>query len=273
MTKKALIVLSGGQDSTTCLAWAKNEGYECHCVTFNYGQRHQREIESARIVQHMLGAESHETIHLGSSILESTSPLVSNTELEQYADHTVLPGGIEKTFVPMRNQLFLTIAFNRAVARSCEIIVTGVCQEDFGGYPDCREEFIAALETASNIGLYGIDKLPNDTEGFPMSAIQVVTPLMDSTKAESVHLAQSLPGCWEALAYSHTAYDGAYPPVGHDHATLLRAKGFIEANLPDPLIVRAVMEGLMPLPETPNYEALAEQWKQERFQMDSELTP
>ena len=268
--KKALIVLSGGQDSTTCLAWAKEEGYECHAVTFDYGQRHAREIESARIVAHMLGVASHEFINIGAGVLMSTSPLVSNNELEQYADHTALPGGIEKTFVPMRNQLFLTIAFNRAVAHGCEAIVTGVCQEDFGGYPDCREEFIAMIEAASNVGLYGIEQLTHNKEGFPDTKIQVLTPLKDTTKAESVYLANSLPGCWEALAYSHTAYDGAYPPVGHDHATLLRAKGFIEAGLPDPLVVRAWREGVMELPDTANYNVTRDEAANELHQEDKQ---
>lgn len=230
MSKKAIIVLSGGQDSTTCAFIAKEVGYELHAITFNYGQRHAIEIEAAKRIGKLVGVASHEVIKLGDGILASTSPLVSNNELEQYADRNSLPGGIEKTFVPMRNQLFLTVAMNRAVAVGAEAIYTGVCQEDFGGYPDCRRDFIDALEWASTLSL----------EDAPIeSRIKIKTPLMHLTKAESVELALTLPGCYGALAFSHTSYDGAYPPTGKDHATLLREKGFAEAGIPDPLIIRA----------------------------------
>jgi 7-cyano-7-deazaguanine synthase len=241
MTRKILIVLSGGQDSTTCAFWAKQEfpGAELHAVTFDYGQRHQRELDAAIKVAGLAGIRTHEIVSLG-PVLKGTSPLVSGEKLEQYKDFHSLPGGLEKTFVPMRNTLFLTLAANRAVVLGSNDIVTGVCQEDFGGYPDCRQVFIDALEHAFNMSL---------EDGH----IAIHTPLMDLTKAESVHLARELPGCYEALAYSHTSYDGAYPPKGHDHATLLRAKGFAEAGLPDPLVVRAFNEGLMDLPATENY--------------------
>jgi 7-cyano-7-deazaguanine synthase len=247
MTTKALVVLSGGQDSTTCLYWAKHDFVldELHAVTFDYGQRHRVEIEAACVVANMAGVTSHEIIELG-PILKSTSPLVSNAQLEQYADHASLPGGIEKTFVPMRNQLFLTIAMNRAIALGCKWIITGVCEEDYGGYPDCRSKFIEAIERASHLGTY-------DDPDAHATRPRILTPLMKLSKASSVKVAVSLPGCMEALAYSHTAYDGAYPPTGHDHATLLRAKGFEEAGVPDPLILRAHREGLMALPASANY--------------------
>lgn len=246
---KALVVLSGGQDSTTCLYWALAQGYDVHAVTFAYGQRHEIEIEAAVRIARMAGVTSHEIIDLGSTVLKGTSPLVSDAELEQYADEFSLPGGLEKTFVPMRNQLFLTVAANRAFVLGCRNLVTGVCQEDSGGYPDCTEDFILALETACDLGTF------TDEAGFP-GGLLIHTPLMHLTKAASVHMAAAMPGCMEALAYSHTSYDGAYPPTGHDHATLLRAKGFLEAGLPDPLIVRACDEGLMELPASANYDSL-----------------
>lgn len=266
---KALVVLSGGQDSTTCLYWALEEFDEVHCITFDYGQRHAIELKAARTVAAMANEssngriKSHEVVSLhakgditipGEStffieqdkILDGTSPLVSDNQLEQYADHQSLPGGLEKTFVPMRNQMFLTIAANRAYCRNITNLVTGVCQEDNGGYPDCTAEFIYMLEKACNLGSFtGKDGAPGN--------LKIHTPLMDLSKAQSCIMALALPGCYEALAFSHTSYDGAYPPTGHDHATLLRAKGFEEATLPDPLVVRAHLEGLMELPNTPNY--------------------
>jgi len=243
---KALVILSGGQDSTTCLFWALREFGEVFAVTYNYGQRHAIEIESARAVVELAGIQDHEVIHVG-SILQGSSPLVSNAHLEQYKDMHSLPGGLEKTFVPGRNMLFLTLAANHAYARGITNLVTGVCEEDYGGYPDCRAEFIHNAElTLRSAMAYDSNDL--------FQELKIHTPLMHLNKAATVNLAKSLgEECWEALAYTHTAYDGQYPPLGNDHATLLRAKGFLEAGFPDPLVLRAYYEGLMELPETANY--------------------
>jgi len=240
---RAIVILSGGQDSTTCLYWAKQQFTNVGCVTIDYGQRHRRELHAASAIAGMAGVPI-EIITLP-GILKGTSPLVDKgANLEQYKDWKSLPGGLEKTFVPMRNMLFLTIAANRAICADARTLITGVCQEDFGGYPDCRLDFIVAAEAAIRLGTF-----LDTAEPFTIS-----TPLMGLTKAESVALALSLPGCYPALGFSHTAYDGAYPPLGHDHATLLRAKGFEVAGVPDPLIVRAYWEMLMALPEAPNYD-------------------
>lgn len=248
--QKALVVLSGGQDSTTCLYWALYMGYDVHAVTFNYGQRHSREIACAiKIAQDVGIAHKHEVIDLGMGILKGTSPLVNfDEQLEQYPDHHSLPGGLEKTFVPMRNQLFLTVAANRAYVIGARILITGVCQEDSGGYPDCRQVFINEIQDACNSGTFtGRD--------WAVGNLKIITPLMNLTKAKSVQLALSIRGCYAALAYTHTSYVGNYPPIGKDHATLLRAKGFEESGAPDPLVLRAVSEGLMEYPVAKNYEA------------------
>lgn len=249
--KKAIIVLSGGQDSTTCAFMARDDGYELHAITFDYGQRHRREIASAKRVARALDVASHEVLELPAGVLRGTSPLVNpDAQLEQYADHQSLPGGLEKTFVPMRNQLFLTIAANRAYCIGANVLYTGVCEEDSGGYPDCRNEFIEELAHASSLGTFtGEDGAPPD--------LVIQTPLMFLTKAQSVLLAMNLTGCFQALAYTHTGYDGAWPPMGHDHATLLRAKGFEEAGVPDPMVLLAVAEDMMPLPASPNYSKQA----------------
>lgn len=243
----ALVVLSGGQDSTTCLFWAKNRGYKVHAITFDYNQRHSRELDAARKVAAMAGVLSHEVVKVG-PVLKGTSPLVSDNALAQYKDHSSLPGGLEKTFVPMRNQFFLTLAANHAAVIGASILVTGVCEEDYGGYPDCRRDFIDALEIACNLGTF------TGEPGAP-APLYIETPLMHLTKAEAVLLAMALPGCYKALAWTHTSYDGVYPPTGRDHATLLRAKGFEQAGIPDPLVLRAWEDSLMILPSTSNYEA------------------
>lgn len=233
-SRKATVVLSGGQDSTICLAWAKANFAELHAITFNYGQRHAIEIEAAKKIASMASVP-HEVVDLG-SILVGTSPLIDKAALVgHYESAEKLPGGIEPTFVPFRNLLLLTIAANRAVAAGSADLITGICQTDFGGYPDCRETFRNSAQETLSWALTGA------ATGF-----QIHAPLMHLTKSESVALAKGLPGAMEMLAYSHTCYDGEYPPNPHNHASILRAKGFAEANTPDPLIVRAKAEGLLP---------------------------
>jgi 7-cyano-7-deazaguanine synthase len=255
--QSALVVLSGGQDSTTCLYWAiEKYGKEnVHAVTFDYGQRHSIEIEAAEFIADMAGIAGHETIDVR-GILQSTSPLTSTNQLDKYENfqqmEAAVGNNIEKTFVPMRNTLFLTIAMNRAIAIGAQVVVTGICQEDNANYPDCTENFRRKLEAAFDESLRG------DRAELPRFEIE--TPLMYLSKAATVYLANELPGCMDALARSHTSYDGKFPPTDNNHSNLLRAHGFCEAHVPDPLVLRAWAEGLMDLPPTINYrdEALQE---------------
>lgn len=228
----ALVVLSGGQDSTTCLFWARQHYDEVHAITFDYGQRHVLEIEAARKVATMAGVATHTVVEVGPLLL-STSPLVDRSrELETYQDYAsmdaIIGDRVELTFVPLRNAFFLTLAANHAVAMGCNALVTGVCQMDNANYPDCRAEFIHAQERALNEAL-----------GWPNHALTIATPLIYLSKAESIQLAQGLPGCMEALAYSHTCYAGEFPPCGKCHACVLREEGFRQAGVTDPLVERA----------------------------------
>lgn len=247
---KALVVLSGGQDSTTCLALAvKAYGPEAvRAITFDYGQRHHREIKAAQDVAFLAGIPKPELIKLGEGILQGTSPLTDKgASLEQYKSYdemdAIIGDRVEKTFVPMRNALFLTIAANRAVVLGAEQIWTGVCQADNANYPDCRLDFIHSQEATIREALGG---------GHPT----ITTPLMFLSKDASLRLLKDTcgPSGFALLAFSHTAYDGQYPPVGHDHATMLRAEGFRRFHYPDPLVIRANAEGLMDLPDTDNYK-------------------
>lgn len=246
MTTKALVILSGGQDSTTCLWWAKKYFDEVHALTFNYAQRHSREIEAAKAVGVLAGVVSHEICVLG-PILNGTSPLTDRSAtLELYSDYEsmdkIIGDRVEKTFVPMRNALFLTLAANRAVCLGIEHMITGVCQADNANYPDCRDSFIKSQQATIREALGRDD------------ALTIHTPLMDLSKERSIHLLRTLgPIPYASLAFSHTAYDGSYPPVSKDHASVLRAHGFEAAGLPDPLVLRAVGDLLMPLPDTANY--------------------
>lgn len=230
---KALVILSGGQDSTTCLFWAKAIYDEVHAITFNYGQRHALEIESAKAVAALAGVDSHEIVNVPECLI-SSSPLTSANELETYSNpdemETVIGGRRELTFVPMRNALFLTIAANRAEALGIESLVTGVCQMDNANYDDCRKTFLMATEQYINTAL------GHDHRGTQWISVQA--PLLYLSKAESIHLAQTLDGCMEAMAYSHTCYAGEFPPCGKCHSCVLRASGFAEAGVADPLVVR-----------------------------------
>lgn len=247
MATKALVVFSGGQDSTTCLYWAKRKFDEVHAITFDYGQRHIIEIDAAIKICALAGVD-HEIVQVPNCLV-SSSPLISANELETYKNFNSMDKQIgnrrELTFVPMRNALFLTIAANRAEALGIPNIVTGVCQMDNANYDDCRAVFIDAAAAYINTAL------GHDHRGT--TAIAIHTPLMYLSKAETVKLSYELPGCWEALAWSHTSYDGKYPPTDMNHSNVLRAQGFLEAGMPDPLVIRAFNDGLMGLPKTPNY--------------------
>jgi len=222
--KNPLIILSGGQDSTTCLYWAKAVPgvQQVHAITFDYGQRHSVEIAAAAKIADMAQVTSHEFLRLPDGILRGTSPLVNpNYEIDGYDSAEKLPDGLDDTFVPARNLLFLTLAANRAYCLGCDALVIGVSQEDFTGYPDCREPFIRSMEETI---FEGLDR-----------PIKIHAPLLYLTKKETVELASSLDGCLDAMAYSHTCYNGESPPCGKCHACLLRKRGFKEAGILDPL--------------------------------------
>lgn len=239
MEESAVVVLSGGQDSAVCLYWALSKGYNVSTITFNYGQRHSIELESAKKIARLAGVSNY-IINIP-NILKGASPLVSDNDLKQYNSYVDIPSGVDNTFVPLRNQLFITVAANYAYSYGIRNLVFGACKDDYDGYPDCRRSFIQAIELACNLGT------------FTDKPLKIITPLLEMSKRETVELALSLKGCMEALAYSHTAYDGKYPPTSKDHASLLRAKGFEEAGVRDPLIVRAVNEGLMSVPDSDIY--------------------
>jgi 7-cyano-7-deazaguanine synthase len=218
--EKALVVLSGGQDSTTCLYWAVDRfgRGNVSSITFDYGQKHRIELECARDVAAAAGVANVrlpiDTFSaLGGDALTDASVAVSNETDEE----TELP----VTFVAGRNLIFLTFAAAYACRHDARHLVTGVAQTDYSGYPDCREETIDALQKAISLGM--------DRE------FTIHTPLMHRSKRETVELAVRL-GALEAMALTHTCYNGCRPPCGDCQACRLRAKGFAEAGVPDPLL-------------------------------------
>jgi len=216
----ALVVLSGGQDSTTCLYWAIERFGRAHVssITFDYGQKHRIELKCARDVAAAAGVSNaclpiDTFAALGGDALTDASIAVS----DEKDDETELP----VTFVPGRNLIFLTFAAAWAYRHDVRHLVTGVAQTDYSGYPDCREDTIAALQKAISLGM--------DRE------FRIHTPLMHRSKKETVELAVRLGGL-EAMALTHTCYNGSRPPCGECPACRLRAKGFAEAGVRDPLL-------------------------------------
>ena len=222
---RALCLLSGGQDSTTCAALACQQFDEVHAIAFDYGQRHLIELESAIAVANALNLASHEIVEIG-PILKGTSPLVSDNPLDRYRSAEELPGGVEATFVPARNILFLTLAANRAAVKGIQDIFIGVCETDFAGYYDCRQVFVDAMATALGEGVWG-----------DPTAFTIHTPLMHLTKAESVKLAVDVleDKFQNIFELTHTCYAGVKGGCGECHACLLRDRGFRKAGIADPI--------------------------------------
>lgn len=218
MPENACIVLtSGGQDSTTCLAWARDRFTRLYTVAFDYGQRHRIELTAAARVSAAMGAVEHRVLPVEALAVLGGNSLVAGGPILEPGD------GLPNSFVPGRNLLFLTLAAAWGWQLGIADLVTGVCQTDFSGYPDCRQATIDALEVAL---VAGLDR-----------PVRIHTPLMHLTKAETVLLAREL-GALQLLAESHTCYEGAVPPCGVCPACVLRARGFAEAGLADPLLVR-----------------------------------
>ena len=219
------MVFSGGQDSTTCLHWALRTFTSVEGVFFDYGQRHKSEVLAAQAIAWRV------KIPLRIFRLDFFRELKGNalTDSSMTIDAGTGPTGLPNTFVPGRNLLFLTQAASYAYTRGIKDVITGVCQTDYSGYPDCRVDSLRALQKALHLGL-----------GWPERGgiLRIHTPLMFKTKAESIRLAEKW-GAMESLAHSHTCYEGSYPPCGKCPACLLRAKGFAEAGVADPLIARA----------------------------------
>lgn len=221
--QKVLVVLSGGQDSTTCLYWAIDRyGIGAvDTVTFDYGQRHHIELECAEKVAEFAGVTN--TCLPIDTFAALGGDALTDPDIEVGSDSDS-GNGLPNTFVPGRNLVFLTYAAAFAYQRGIQNLVTGVAQTDYSGYPDCREGTITALQHALRLGME--------------SGVTIHTPLMHLSKKETIELARDLGGL-PAMAFTHTCYNGEQPPCGQCQACELRAKGFAEAGIEDPLLVSA----------------------------------
>ncbi|MFQ6613067.1 MAG: 7-cyano-7-deazaguanine synthase QueC [Fidelibacterota bacterium] len=223
--KPAIILLSGGLDSTTCLALAQNQNFDLYALTFRYGQRHEFEIKAARKIAHRYNVKKHIITQIDLRSFGG-SALTDNIEIPK--DRTVCETGsqIPVTYVPARNTIFLSFALAWAEVLPATDIFIGVNAIDYSGYPDCRPEFIQAFEQLANFATkIGVEN---------QHRISIHTPLITMTKAEIIQT-----GLSRGVDYSqtHSCYDPDEQsrPCGHCDACRLRLKGFQEAGVKDPL--------------------------------------
>ena len=219
----AVVVLSGGLDSTVCLALAARDGDDLAALTFDYGQRHRVEIERARLVAERYGAEwlrvQFDASRWGGSALTDASLTVPVSGVDADA--------IPVTYVPARNLIFLSVAMGVAEARDADAIHLGVNALDYSGYPDCRPEFIESFRRTAALAL------KRGVEGRP---VDIRTPLIDLTKADIVRLGLEVGA---PLELTWSCYLGADRPCSKCDACRLRAKGFAEAGVADPALADA----------------------------------
>ena len=221
--KKAIILNSGGLDSATTLALAKDEGFELYSLTIDYGQRHRVELVSADSVARSLGVKKHRQIPLDISSI-ATSSLTTGLEVPKNRDIENLPPGIPDTYVPARNIIFLSLALAWADVIGAHDIFIGVHSQDASGYPDCRKDFIKSFEETANLGT---------RIGTQEGDVRIRSPLIEMTKADIIRRGTAL-----GVDYSltHSCYDPTDDgrACGECDSCLFRKRGFEEAGVPDP---------------------------------------
>lgn len=221
--KKAIVLLSGGLDSSTALYVAKKEGFdELYALTFEYGQKHDREIRSASAIAKAVGVREHKIVRLMLNAWKGSSLTDPDVVIQDGdADRTDIPD----TYVPARNMVFLSVAASYADALDITDIFIGVSEMDYSGYVDCREEFIRSMEQTINLGtVLGAEK---------KQKITIHAPFLRMTKADEVKLGTKL-GVDFNLTWS--CYRGGEKPCGTCDSCLLRARAFAEAGIVDPLV-------------------------------------
>ena len=225
MTKKAIILLSGGLDSATILEIAKKDGYECHALSFSYGQKHEVELEYAKKIAETQNVTSHNVAKIDVKIFNNSS-LTDNLVVPKNQDVDNVDQQIPNTYVPARNNLFLSYALSLAESIGAYDIFIGVNAVDYSGYPDCRPEFIASFENTANLATKA---------GVENNKFKIQTPLINLTKKEIIEAGFKL-----GLDYSntHSCYDpvmkdGEVYSCGHCDSCQLRLKGFKEAGKKD----------------------------------------
>ena len=227
-TRKAVCLLSGGLDSSTCLAIALDQGFECYCLSFDYGQRHKIELTAAKRIASNLGAKDHRTAVIDLRMF-GKSALTDDIEVPKGREPETMSHGIPSTYVPARNTIFLSFALAYSEVLDASDIFIGVNAIDYSGYPDCRPEFISAFENVANLATKA------GVEG--RSRFRIHTPLASMNKAAITQKAIDL-GVDVALTHSCYDPDELGLACGQCDSCLLRKRGFEEAGLRDPLPYR-----------------------------------
>jgi 7-cyano-7-deazaguanine synthase len=224
--RPAVVLLSGGLDSTTVLAVARRDGFRCHALSFDYGQRHDVELDAARKVARAMGAAQHVVAGIDLRVFGG-SALTADIDVPKGRSAAEMESGVPVTYVPARNTIFLSFALAWAETLEASDIFVGVNALDYSGYPDCRPEYIAAFENLANLATQA------GVEGRTRTVVHA--PLMDLTKAGIIRLGLEL-GVDYGL--THSCYDPgpAGRPCGGCDSCLLRAKGFAEAGVADPAL-------------------------------------
>ena len=218
-------MLSGGLDSSTCLALARRDGFTCYALSFDYGQRHEVELQAAARVAAALGAVRHITVPIDLRVFGG-SALTADIDVPKSRDLEAMRHGIPVTYVPARNTVFLSIALAWAEVLEASDIFIGVNAIDYSGYPDCRPEFIEAFERMANLATKaGVEN---------RTRVRVHTPLIRMSNADIVRTAHDL-GLDFRLTHSCYDPDQAGRPCGQCDSCVLRKKGFAEAGIADPL--------------------------------------
>lgn len=222
MAEKAVILLSGGLDSTTCLAMAKAQGFECYTLGFDYGQRHNSELKAAVRVAEAMSDNPHKVIRLNLDAIGGSA--LTDENIEVPTGQSVDPDSIPVTYVPARNTVFLSIALGYAEVIGANHLFIGANAVDYSGYPDCRPEFIAAFEALANVATKA---------GVEGAGIKIHAPLMQMSKADIAQAGTEL-GVDYSLTITCYQADDAGRACGACEACHLRREGFEQANLSDP---------------------------------------
>lgn len=216
---KAVIVFSGGLDSTTCLALAKSQGYLCHAITFDYGQRHRVELEAASRIAESMGI-THHIIPIPTLNKIGGSALTDHQiDVPSYTGNSDIP----VTYVPARNTIFLSFALAFAEVLGAQTIFIGASSIDYSHYPDCRPEYFEAFQTLANLAT---------KVGVENESITIKTPLLHLSKAQTIEIGHTLGVQYETTISCYQA-NSKGEACGHCDSCMLRKKGFKEAGLPD----------------------------------------
>ena len=223
LNKKAVVLLSGGLDSATCLAIAKSQGFNCYALSLDYHQRHIAELQAAKNIAQLLGASQHKTAQLDLSLFGGSALTDNNIAVPENASNLAIPAGIPVTYVPARNTIMLSLALAWAEVLQCQDIFIGVNALDYSGYPDCRGEYIQAFQQMANLATKFA------VEG---QTIAVHAPLIDMTKAQIITLGTQLNVPYAQTVSCYQA-DMQGRACGKCDSCRLRKQGFAEAKLPD----------------------------------------